>query len=261
MACYQITEARPGVGMNLNVSFDQSLNSLPASFVTAVNYVVNYFAIGWDTSNVTLSDATIPAVAVEASMYGAVGTQAEVNALATQFLPAQVATAIHNGLNPEVYACEALGLAFAFSNESGSSAFANNYGPGNPSMPNSAAGDAAFATAAASTIFVSAATANLTSAVDAFVTNWKSFFSAHGIPEISNPSLAQIDLAARGAAWGDAGGIALTNNIGPLLRETMNFLNQAAQGTAIYSTPLSAKATDAAVQIVGSAQHVEHVML
>ena|SRR5580700_7578182 len=29
--------------MNLNVSFDQSVGSLPSGFVTAVNYVVNYF--------------------------------------------------------------------------------------------------------------------------------------------------------------------------------------------------------------------------
>jgi hypothetical protein len=29
--------------MNINVSFDQSVASLPSGFVTAVNYVVNYF--------------------------------------------------------------------------------------------------------------------------------------------------------------------------------------------------------------------------
>ena len=217
-------------------------------------------AIGWNTSNLTASAATIPAIAVEASMYGAVGTQTEVNKLATQFLPGQIANAIQNGLNPQVYACEALGLAFAFGNESGSSAFPNAYGPGNPSMPNSAAGDAAFANAAASTIFGAATTANFTTSIDEFVANWKSFYSAHGIPGISTPSAAQIDLAARGAAWGDAVGIALANNIGPLLNETMNFLNQAAQGTAVYSAPLTARPIDAAVHLIGVSQHLEHVM-
>src|SRR6267378_5277534 len=29
--------------MNINVSFDQTPSTLPAAFVTAVNYVVNYF--------------------------------------------------------------------------------------------------------------------------------------------------------------------------------------------------------------------------
>src|SRR5262245_23473085 len=46
--------------------------------------------------NLLLSEAantTIPAVAVEATMYGAVGTSAEVTALTTQFLPPQVANA------------------------------------------------------------------------------------------------------------------------------------------------------------------------
>ena len=38
-----------------------------------------------------VADTTIPAVAVENSMYGAVGTSAEVSLLATQFLPGQVA--------------------------------------------------------------------------------------------------------------------------------------------------------------------------
>ena len=99
-----------------------------------------------------------------------------------------------------------------------------------------------------------------TASIDEFVANWKSFYSAHGIPGIPAPSAAQIDLAARGAAWGDAVGIALANNIGPLLNETMNFLNQAAQGTAVYSAPLTARPIDAAVHLIGVSQHLEHVM-
>ena len=89
-------------------------------------------------------------------MYGSVGSSAEITSLVTQFLPAQVANAISNGFNPQVYASEALGLAFAFGNETGSTAFANLFGPSNSAMPNSAAGDAAFAIAASSAIFGSA---------------------------------------------------------------------------------------------------------
>jgi hypothetical protein len=88
---------------------------------------------------------TLPAVAVEASMYGAVGTTDEVIHLITDFLPGQVEHAINSGLDPLVYASEALGLAVAFGNETGSTAFATNFGPANSTMPNSTAGDAAFA--------------------------------------------------------------------------------------------------------------------
>ena len=100
-----------------------------------------------------MANTTIPAVAVEATMYNATGTSAEVTSLTTNFLPAQVANATSHGLNPQVYACEALGLAFAFGNETGSTAFSNNFGPSNSAMPNTAAGDLAFAQAASSTVF------------------------------------------------------------------------------------------------------------
>ena len=98
------------------------------------------------TNNTTASalspdNTTIPAVAVEGSMYGAVGSSAEITKLTTEFLPPQVADALQHGFNPQVYASEALGLAFAFGNENGSSAFANAFGPANVSMPNSPAGD------------------------------------------------------------------------------------------------------------------------
>ena len=98
------------------------------------------------TNNTTASalspdTTTIPAVAVEGSMYGAVGSSAEITKLTTEFLPPQVAYALQHGSNPQVYASEALGLAFAFGNENGSSAFADAFGPANVSMPNSPAGD------------------------------------------------------------------------------------------------------------------------
>ena len=76
-----------------------------------------------------MANTTIPAVAVEGSMYGAVGTSAEITVLATQFLPPQVANAISHGFNPQVYASEALGLVFAFNNENGSSAIRQQFRP------------------------------------------------------------------------------------------------------------------------------------
>src|SRR5262249_19462307 len=63
-----------------------------------------------------VTNTTIPAVAVEASMYGTVGTSAEVTLLATQYLPTQVSNALKYGYNPQVYASESLGLVFAFGN-------------------------------------------------------------------------------------------------------------------------------------------------
>jgi hypothetical protein len=178
------------------------------------------------------------AVAVEATMYNATGTAAEINSLTANFLPAQIANATQWGLNPQVYACEALGLAFAFGNETGSTAFANNFGPSNSAMPNSTAGDAAFAAAASSTIFDGASTANLVSVMQQFVSNWKAFYTSAGIPGNATPTAEQIDLAARGAAWGDMVGVALVNDIGPLNAQVMNFVDDIAQGTAVYGASL-----------------------
>ncbi len=79
-------------------------------------------------------------------------------------------------------------------------------------MPATPAGDASFAAAAANAIFGSAATAP---AILGWVTNWVTFYTANGIPGVPDATAAQIDLAARGAAWGDAVGVALANNLGP----------------------------------------------
>lgn len=185
-----------------------------------------------------VANTTIPAVAVEGSMYGAVGTSAEITKLVTQFLPSQIANAIQHGFNPQVYASEALGLAFAFGDENGGTAFASHFGPSNATMAATPAGDAAFAAAAASAIFGSAATVNTPGAILAFVSNWEAFFATHGVPGIVNATAAQIDLAARGAAWGDAVGVALANNLGPVPAQTTEFLMDAAQGIAIYSASL-----------------------
>jgi hypothetical protein len=186
-------------------------------------------------------NTTIPAVAVEGSMYGAVGTSDEITKLVTLFLPAQVANAVHFGLNPQVYASEALGLAFAFGDENGGVAFATNFGPTAPGMPATPAGDAFFAAAAASAIFGSAAGANTPGAILGFVSNWEAFFSSHGVPGIPNATVNQIDLAARGAAWGDAVGVALALNLGPLPGQVINFLEDAARGGALYSKSLASQ--------------------
>jgi hypothetical protein len=129
-------------------------------------------------------------------------------------------------------------LAFAFGNETNSAAFATNFGPSNAAMPNSTPGDQAFATAAATTIFGSASTANLVNVIDGWVTNWKFFYTANGLPGIANPTAGQIDLAARGAAWGDAVGVALDNNLGALKALATNFLMDAAEEIASYSMSL-----------------------
>jgi hypothetical protein len=236
-------------------------NSINAGSTSETAYVNSLLA--------QVTNTTIPAVAVEASMYGVTGSSAEITKLVTQYLPAQVANAMQNGYNPQVYACEALGLVFAFGNENGGMGFATNFGPSQASMPNTTAGDAAFAVAAASTIFGSAATANTPGAIAGFVANWKAFFTAHGVVGIPNATAAQIDLAARGAAWGDAVGIAFANNLGPLPGQVTNFLEDAAQGSAMYAASLTSQPNHAPFQgsslasemsLVGLSGQAQHVL-
>jgi hypothetical protein len=203
------------------------------------------------------ANTTIPAVAIEASMYGVTGSSAEITKLVTQVLPAQIDNATHYGVNPLVYASEALGLAFAFGDENGGTAFAGKYGP-STAMPNSAAGDAAFAAAAAKAIFGSDANANTPGAIGGFVASWKAFFNSNGVPGIAHATADQIDLAARGAAWGDAVGTALANNLGPLHGQTINFLEDAAQGTAVYSAPFASQPTST-LHLVGTSAVVDHI--
>jgi aryl-phospho-beta-D-glucosidase BglC (GH1 family) len=200
-----------------------SINTTPQTEIQYVNSLLSKVA-----------NTTIPAVAVEASMYGVVGTAAEITLLATKFLPAQVANATAHGYNPLVYACEALGLAFAFGNETGSTAFSANFGPSNPAT----ADNAAFASAAVNAIFGASATPNLVSVMTNFVTNWENFFSSFGIPGLGPANATQVDLAARGTAWGDMVGVALANNLGPLKGQATEFLLAAAQDVASYGVSL-----------------------
>jgi hypothetical protein len=228
-----------------------------------------------DTLLSQAANTTIPAVAVEGSMYDAVGSSAEITRLVTQVLPSQIENAAQHGLNPQVSASEALGLAFAFADENGGHTFANNFGPSNAAMPATPAGDAAFAATAASAIFGSIATTNTVNAILGWVNNWVAFYTAHEIPGVANATAAQIDLAARGTAWGDAVGVALANNLGPLPGQVINFLKDAAHGTAIYSAPLTSQPTAAAfaaaaaatapsttdhVQLTGVAASVDHLI-
>jgi hypothetical protein len=175
-------------------------------------------------------------------------------------------------LNPQVYACEVLGLAFAFGDENHGTAFANHFGPSNSAMPATHAGDVAFAAAASSAIFGSAANAGTPGAILNFVTNWEAFYTSHGIPGVANATASQIDLAARASAWGDAVGVALANNLGPLPGQVINFLEDAAQGTALYSASLASQpmhvpfqgaeaASASHVQLTGVAAPVDHLML
>jgi hypothetical protein len=247
-----------------------TVNAIIAGTQTEAQYVNDLLA--------QVQNTALPAVAVEGLMYGAVGTSAEITLLTTQVLPPQVAFAMQNGLNPQIYASEALGLTFAFGNETGSTAFAIAFGPSNAAMPNSTAGDAAYAAAAATAIFASASTPNIVNVMETWVANWKALYTSNGIPGIADPSSDQIDLAARGAAWGDAVGTALGNHLGPLIGQATNFLENAAQGTAIYSASLESQPTHAPfqgssnsppiasnavsdVQLMGVAPNLDHVMI
>jgi probable HAF family extracellular repeat protein len=239
-------------------------NSIDAGSTTEFAFMNSLF--------VQVADTTVPAVAVEASMYGAVGSSAEITLLATQFLPAQVAYAIQTGYDPLVFACQTLGLVFAFGNEAGNTGFANNYGPSNAAMPNNSAGDATFAVAATNAIFGSTQTANTAPAILGYVHFLEGFFTANGVVGVANPTADQIVIAARAGAWGDAVAIALENpTLAPLAGQTINFLDNAAQGTAIYSAPFSSQptplpfqgqdtsATTSDAQLIGVGAPTDHV--
>jgi hypothetical protein len=243
----------------MNDDFAITRTALPVSDATSVASAIK---AGMETESQyvngllsQVADTTIPAVAVEGSMYNAVGSSTEVTKLVTQFLPAQVANAVAHGLVPQVYACEVVGLAFAFGDENGGMAFDTNYGPANAQMPATSQGDQAFAAAAASTIFGSAANAGTPTAILGFVSNWEAFYTQFGVPGIANATADQIVLAARAAAWGDAVGVALANNLGSLPGQVTNFLEDAAQGTAMYSASLASQPTASAFQGAAAASH------
>jgi hypothetical protein len=230
-------------------------NAISAGTTTEVQYV--------NTLLGQVADTTIPVVAVEASMYGAVGSSAVIASLVTNFLPGQIAYANQVGLDPVVFACLETALVFAFANETGSMSFANNFGPSNTAMPATAAGDAAFAAAATNAIFGSAQTANTANALLGYVNFLEGFFTANGIVGVQNPTADQIVIAARAGAWGEGVAIALENNLGALPGQVTNFLEDAALTAAIYSASLSSQPTAAPFQgaasasVTTTASHVE----
>jgi hypothetical protein len=177
-----------------------------------------------------VANTTIPAVAVEASMYNAVGTSSEITFLATQYLPTQLGWAIQHAFSLEVFATQVLGLALAFANENGATTFANNFGPSNAAMPNTQAGDAALASAAASAVFGSSANAGTAAGILGWGSYFKGHFTQNGIPGIAHPTADQIDLAARATAWGDAVSVAVANNLGPLAGQTATFCRTPRRG-------------------------------
>jgi len=83
------------------------------------------------------------------------------------------------------------------------------------------------------------------------------------LPGIPNATASQIDLAARGATWGEVLGVGLDNNLGPLPALANNFLEDAGKGIAIYSAPLTSQpnastttvAVTATVQMTGVTDH------
>ena len=119
----------------------------------------------------------------------AVGDTATPNTLtflSTKFLPAQVANAVAHGLNPTVYASEALGLALA-----GTTGFNTNFGDLNQTQ---------FLQAVAN------ATGVNPTAISGFLANWIVFYTANP------PAGLTITQAAFGATFGDAIGVALLNS-------------------------------------------------
>ena len=142
-------------------------------------------------NNIGLSQVAMAVTAIGEGGTIAVGNTTTPNTLtflSTQFLPAQVATAIANNFNPTVYASEALGLALA-----STPGFQNTFG------------------GLSTTAFVQAvatATGVNPIAIQGFVQNWINFYSGAGSG--AHPGLT-VQQAAFGAALGDSVGVALLN--------------------------------------------------
>jgi hypothetical protein len=160
------------------------------------------------------------AMGVDSLMFGVTDTVAELTKLSTQFLPPQVHNALVNGYNPTVYAAEALGLALAGGNGT-SNAFATNFGSLSESQ---------FALAVASLTNLN------TQAIQGWVNNWTTFYTAH--PPAGGLS---VQLAAYGAAFGDAVGTALINSFGAHVQdEVSNALIDNAEGSYVVGVEISA---------------------
>lgn len=163
------------------------------------------------------------------TMDGVTGTSAQLGGPMLTQAFAQVTRAIALGLNPVVLSAEAAGLAWATSGGAGGVAdpvFSANFGPANVGMPNTAVGDQAASVAIVNAVFGVSATAVLNAAVNTYIINWKAFYTANPTAlGAGTITAAQIDLAARGAAMGDAVGLAINSAVGPLGASVVNVLN------------------------------------
>jgi hypothetical protein len=171
---------------------------------------------------------------IVATMDGVTPTSAALTA-STAAMATYVNYAATHPVIPIVYEAEAFGLAYG----EASATFAANFGPSNAALPNTVAGDNAFAIAAVNAIFGAAATTNLSNQMIQWVHNWTAFYTAN--PAASGfgsaATAAQIDLAARAAAFGDGLGVAI-DPVGIIQSQVINFLNQAAE-VLTGDTPLT----------------------
>jgi hypothetical protein len=219
---------------------------------------------------------TIPAVAVDALMNGAVGSSAEITSLATQFLPGQLAyfqslpASVQAGAGGPVE-WDAAVTGFALSSNAN---FNASFVSLNSGAHAGTSGNTAFSQAVSTAVFgntneASTALAILNANIGYFTTN----ATAYGLT--THDAIAQ---AADGLTFGEMVGIALTNptTLGSaLIGQVTNFLEDAAQGTAIYSAPLTSQptagpfqgtasasvATTAYVQVTGVATPVDHTAM
>ena len=86
--------------------------------------------------------------------------------------------------------------------------------------------------------FSARTTVNLVSVLQELRFQLGGVLTADGYSWSIDSTAAQLDLRPAGAAWGDMVGVALAINLGPLNGQTVNFLEDAAQGTAVYGASL-----------------------
>lgn len=160
-------------------------NSINAGAITVKDYACELLS-----NNTPLAQV---AMAVRSLMIGTPPIP-EFENVVKNFLPGQVAVAVVYGFNLTVYAAEAYGLAL-----SSNAAFQSNFGV--PPTTYNEAQKAVFSG------LVSSKTGVNSSAIFGYLNNWIQFYT-------DNPSATQglsVSVAASGASFGDAVGVALLN--------------------------------------------------
>jgi hypothetical protein len=192
----------------------------PPSTPTVYSYAVQLLATNPATMHADVKQISISqvAMAVDSLMFGVTDNVTELAFLCKPtidgFLTSQTSTAVANGYEPTVYAAEALGLALAGGNGTHTN-FATDFG--SLSVPQ-------FASEVASLTGINSG------AIQGFVDNWIAFYTANP------PAGISVKLAAYGAAFGDAVGVALLNptvngSIALLVSEEQNALIDNAEGS------------------------------